>query len=170
LVSAETLLFDALATAAVFSALSMVVVARTAVAVATALLACLAALSGVLVLLGAELVGIVQLLVQAGAVTVLLLMIFMLVGAEDETPSAVGRAGTTLRLIGCLAAAGLAVAVIGVAPVEAPMTAALDPASSGHRPMGLALFRHHALALQILSLLLLSAVVGSMTLALRRKT
>jgi NADH:ubiquinone oxidoreductase subunit 6 (subunit J) len=36
--------------------------------------------------------------------------------------------------------------------------------------MGLALFRHHALALQILSLLLLSAVVGSMTLALRRKT
>jgi NADH:ubiquinone oxidoreductase subunit 6 (subunit J) len=185
-VNAELLLFDALAGVAVFAAAAMVIVARSAVAVATALLACLTALSGVLVLLGAELVGVVQLIVQAGSVTVLLLMIFLLVGAEGGRRPTSRPRDTVFKLVGCGAAAGIALLIVHAAPGDGAPAAAvfsfaapnparsLDPnaalyfASGGHRAMGLALYRSHLLPLQILALLLLAAVVGSVSLAGRR--
>jgi NADH:ubiquinone oxidoreductase subunit 6 (subunit J) len=95
-------------------------------------------------------------------------MIFVLVGAEGGTRPTSRRRDVAVKLVGCLAAAGLAVAIVHAMPSDPPLQAAFDRSSGGQRPMGLALFRQHGFPLQIVSLLLLSAIVGGVALTLVR--
>lgn len=171
--SADLGLFHLLGAVAVLCA-ALLLVVRSAAAASAALLAASSALAGILVLLGAEFVGVALLIVQAGVATVLLLMIFMLVGAEGGTRPSTRRLHIALKGVGCAAAAFVAVAMVGALPGDLLTDAAGAPAPAwgggggGHRAAGLALFRDHRLSLQAVGLVLLSAIVASISLVRRR--
>jgi NADH-quinone oxidoreductase subunit J len=164
--TAAALLFYALAALAIAGALGMVLNLRNTVAGAMSLVVTMVALGGIYVLLGAYLVGVLQILVYAGAIVVLFLFVVMLLNLRGETlPSPRQRLGK---------AAGVAVGAALLAQFLAMLPAALGPPAplpegfGGYRQVGLALFTDWLLAFEATSLLLLAAMVGAVILAKRR--
>jgi len=161
------LLFLLLGAVVLGSAL-LVVTTRHLIHAALWLVVSLGALAGCYLLLSAELVAWVQVLIYVGAVVVLLLFGLMLtrapIGPSDDLDS--GN-----RLL----AAGVAVAtagVLGVLVVRAVKDASIDLEASGARAgtaaeIGAALFRSWVLPFEVLSVLLLAALVGAIVLSRR---
>jgi NADH-quinone oxidoreductase subunit J len=126
--------------------------------------------AGVFLLVGAEFLAAVQVIVYAGAILVFYLFFIMLLDLPSEAQER--RFGAHWPLC---AGAGVVFAALaflaherGAGPVE------LRPASGGSSPgnlasIGMALFRDFALPFEILSLILLAAIVGAVVVA-RRKT
>jgi NADH-quinone oxidoreductase subunit J len=159
------LLFLLLGAIAVGSAL-LVVTTRQLVHAALWLVVTLGALAGCYLLLSAELVAWVQVLIYVGAVVVLLLFGLMLtrapVGPSDDLDS--GN-----RLLAAAVAAATA-GVLGVLVVRAMRDASIDLEASGARAgtageIGAALFRNWVLPFEVLSVLLLAALVGAIVLS-----
>jgi NADH-quinone oxidoreductase subunit J len=145
-----------------------VVINRNPVASALSLVVCFLGLAALFVSLNAFFVGVIQILVYAGAVMVLFLFIIMLLDLRAET----------LRKINWLATAGgIAVAVVFLAQVLSvirrfpparhsfpPLTgSALDDV----RGIGMRLFESYNLPLQIIGILVLVATIGVVVLSKR---
>jgi NADH-quinone oxidoreductase subunit J len=159
-------LFYLFAAFAVAGALGMLLNLRNAVAGALSLVGTMVSLGAIYVLLDAYLIGVLQILVYAGAIVVLFLFVVMLLNLrEDEFKP------ERLRF-----AKGLAVVIGGLVGVQllVLLPAALGPAAElpegfgGYRAVGTALFTDWVLAFEVTSLLLLSAMVGAVILAKRR--
>jgi NADH-quinone oxidoreductase subunit J len=159
-------LFYVFAALAVAGALGMLLNTRNAVAGALSLVGTMVALGAIYVLLDAYLVGVLQILVYAGAIVVLFLFVVMLLNLrQDEfTPERMRFAKILAVVIGALV--GLELLLL--------LPAALGPAASlpegfgGYRMVGAALFTDWVLAFEVTSLLLLAAMVGAVILAKRR--
>lgn len=166
--SAQVILFYAFALLALFSAVAMVAFVRNVVAGALSLIVTMISLSGIFVLLGAEFVGVVQIIVYAGAIMVLLLFVIMLFNLEvDEFgPQPLGRAA--LKMAAALAAALLCLTLLLVLPESASLPEPPTELVGGHRELGRALFTRYVLPLEVTGLLLLGAIVGAVILAKRR--
>ena len=125
--------------------------------------------AGIFLLVGAEFLAAVQIIVYAGAILVFYLFFLMLLDLPSETAGP--RFGAHWPLA---AAAGLAFGVVawyafepGLAP--APGTAAAGAPRAGNlATVGMALFTEFALPFEIVSLILLAAIVGAVVLAKRR--
>jgi NADH-quinone oxidoreductase subunit J len=164
--TAELFFFYGFAGLAVISALGMVWNLHNTVAAALSLVVTMVSLAGIYVLLHAHLVAVVQIMVYAGAILVLFIFVVMLLNLrEDALPPARLR---PLKLIGVLlGAVGLAVFVGGLTghlPDVQPIAADFG----GYRSLGRALFTDYVLAFELISLLLLAAIVGAVVLAKRR--
>ncbi len=125
---------------------------------------CLAALY---VMLDAPFVGVVQVLVYAGAIMVVFVFVVMLLnlGHAGAVPDfRDGRTRIAAAAIGLLLAAELYVATRQVLPAALPDA---DPSANAVAPVAEALFREHLLAFEVTSILLLVAIVGAVTLAKR---
>ena len=125
--------------------------------------------AGIFVLVGAEFLAAVQVIVYAGAILVFYLFFLMLLDLPGE--AARPRFGAHWPLG---AAAGLAVAILvwyarepGLAPARA-RTAAEGPSTGNLSTVGMVLFTRFALPFEIVSLLLLAAIVGTIMIAKRR--
>ena len=166
--SAELVIFYCFAALTLFGAVAMVAFVRNVIAGILSLVVTMISLSGIFVLLDAEFVGVVQIMVYAGAIMVLLLFVVMLFNLEmDEFgPEPIGRGA--LKLVAAAAAALFGVVLIGIMSDGATQPAAPVPGLGGHRAMGLALFTDHVLPLEVTGLLLLGAIVGAVILAKRR--
>ena len=125
--------------------------------------------AGVFLLVGAEFLAAVQVIVYAGAILVFYLFFLMLLDLPSEVAEA--RFGAHWPLC---AAAGLAFAALmffalrpGPVPVERPKSVGV--ASSGTlSAVGTTLFQQFALPFEILSLILLAAIIGAVVVARRR--
>ncbi len=124
----------------------------------------------IFLLVGAEFLAAVQVIVYAGAILVFYLFFLMLLDLPDE--AAGPRFGAHWPLS---AAAGLAFALLawyarepGLAPV-AERTVADGPSPGNLATVGMVLFTQFALPFEIVSLILLAAIVGAIVVA-RRKT
>jgi NADH-quinone oxidoreductase subunit J len=173
-VTVVEVLFGLLGLMALGSAL-LVVTTRHLVHAALWLVVTLGSIAGCYLLLSAEFVAWVQVLIYVGAVVVLLLFGLMLtrapIGASNELDSSLGQ-----RLAAAITAGGTA-AVLVTSVVDAfhgehidlsdlSDDSALRAAGSSHT-VGQAVFRSWVLPFEVLSLLLLAALVGAIVLSRR---
>lgn len=165
--STRDVLFALLAVVAAGSGV-LAVVSRQVVHAALWLVSALGALAGCYLVLGAEVVALVQVLVYVGAIVVLVLFALML------TRAPIGRSGeldapwqqrAAAAAVG-LATAGLLAGVLLTAVRGRVVD--VDPARSAAGPLARSLFGPWALPFEVLSLLLLAALVGALVLSRER--
>jgi len=113
------------------------------------------------------LIGVLQILVYAGAIVVVFLFVVMLLNLREDG-FASGRQWAT-KAVGATLGVAAAVGLIGLLPAHFPEAAALPEGFGGYRVVAALLFTDYVLAFEVSSLLLLSAMVGAVILA-RRST
>jgi NADH:ubiquinone oxidoreductase subunit 6 (subunit J) len=160
----DDLLFLTLAAVMIGSAL-LVVLMRDIIRCGLAMIISFAALAGLYVFAGATLVAAAQVLVYIGAISVLVLFAIML------TQSKAGPASLVFQTQAFPAAIAAAVLALMMAVV----VASTDWGATGERiatsatDVATTLFSDYVLAFEIVSVLLLAAVIGGVFLAKREK-
>ena len=158
----EDALFVVLATLMLVAAI-LVVTLRDIIRCALALIACFSALAGLYVLLGAPLVAGAQVLVYIGAIAVLILFAVMLTQAKAAPARLVFQ---TQAIPAAIAAVVLAV-LIGLAAVATDWGELGRRVATGTDALAALLFSDYVLPFEIVSVLLLLAVIGGVYLARR---
>ena len=162
-------LFFVFAVFAVAGSLGMLV-SRSPVASALWMVMTMLAIACLYLTLNAAFIGVVQVLVYAGAIMVLFLFVIMLLNLE-ETPRLSGFTWTrAVAFVGgvCVLAL-LLTAVASRVPTsaDAPTVAEAVEATSVTN-LGVALLTRHAFTLEIVGALLLAATIGAVLLAKKR--
>ncbi|MER7127991.1 NADH-quinone oxidoreductase subunit J family protein [Streptosporangium saharense] len=158
----QEIVFLLLGVVAVGAAL-LVVTTRQLVHAALWLVVCLGALAGCYLVLTAEFVAWVQVLIYVGAVVVLLLFGIML------TRAPIGRAAdldSRNRPVAAVVATATAIVLVTVV-IDGFRTAyaPLEPGGGSAREIGSSVFRTWVLPFEVLSVLLLAALVGAIVLS-----
>jgi NADH-quinone oxidoreductase subunit J len=162
--SGDFIAFVVLASAVVFGVLTFLstgVIVHRVVALALSFLA----MAGLFVLLDAELIAGIQVLVYAGAVSIVIVFALMLTRSDTHKPRApFWRA--VAALVGCGAFGGIVWAVLLERTTE---VAPIDALQFAVRDVGVLLFGRYALALEIVSVLLTVALIGAIVIAQKQK-
>ncbi|HLO35035.1 MAG TPA: NADH-quinone oxidoreductase subunit J [Candidatus Deferrimicrobium sp.] len=143
----------------------LVVTMKDIIRCGLAMIVCFGALAGIYVILGAPLIAAAQVIVYIGAISVLILFAIMLTQTKDA-PS---------RLVFQTQAVPAAIAAVIIVIVVALSIAATDWGEAADRvrlatsDMSAALFSDFVLPFEIVSVLLLAAVIGGVYLAKREK-
>lgn len=141
----------------------LVVTMKDIIRCGLAMIVCFGALAGIYVLIGAPLIGAAQVIVYIGAISVLILFAIMLTQTKDAPA----------RLVFQTQAGSAAIASLVIAIVIALAVAATDWAASAVRVevdttvMARLLFTDFVFPLEVVSVLLLAAVIGGVFLAKR---
>jgi NADH-quinone oxidoreductase subunit J len=165
----ESILFAMFSGVAIGCALG-VIFHRNPVHCALLLVGVLLSLAGVFILLHAQFVAALQVIVYAGAIMVLFLFVVMLLNVKGETPLLTpGAAKGFGFLFGVIVATELLWIVLtggpdGVTPAAAP----LPPDFGSPAALGRLLYTTWLYPFEIVSVLLLVAVVGAVVLAKRK--
>ncbi|MEV4660624.1 NADH-quinone oxidoreductase subunit J [Micromonospora echinofusca] len=139
----------------------LVVATRHLVRAGLYLVLCLGALAGMYLVLTAELVAWVQVLIYVGAVVVLLLFAVMLTRAPIGASDDLDRPGWAAALVGGGTGLGLAALL-----VDAYRWTAVElPDAGTAERLGDQIFRSWVLPFEVLSVLLLSALVGAIVIS-----
>lgn len=147
-----------------------VIALRSPIACALSLVGSFLALAALFITLDAYFIGIIQVLVAAGAVMVLFLFIIMLLNlqAEEHRPVKLSAIVGTVAIIFCFLK--LLSEVLAASPLfSQTMPLLKETATSDIAMIGTTLFRFFNLPFQIIGVLLLVATVGVVLLS-RRKT
>jgi len=121
------------------------------------------AMAGLFVLLHAFFLAAVQVLVYAGAVMVLFLFVIMLLDLKEEERRRIKKLGLMAGLVAIGAIFGIFVkSVLQTKPVGNPPAPTVEGATI---PLGKLLFTNYLLPFEIVSLLLLVAMVGVILLS-----
>ncbi|MBU6145417.1 MAG: NADH-quinone oxidoreductase subunit J [Paenibacillaceae bacterium] len=162
--SGDFIAFVVLASAIVFGVLTFLgsgVIVHRVVALALSFLG----MAGLFVLLGAELIAGIQVLVYAGAVSIVIVFALMLTPSHTHKPrTPTWRA--LAALVGCGAFGGIIWAVLLERTTNGTPTDALEFAV---RDVGVLLFGRYALALEIVSVLLTVALIGAIVIGQKQK-
>jgi NADH-quinone oxidoreductase subunit J len=165
----EPFLFFVFAVFALAGALGMLI-SRSPVNSALWMVQAMLALACLYLTLNAAFIGVVQVLVYAGAIMVLFLFVIMLLNLE-ETPRLSGfswtRAVAFLSGVGVLALL-LTVVSVGLGVVQEAPDVAEPVAATSVEMLGVALLTRHAFTLEIVGALLLAATIGAVLLAKKR--
>ena len=140
---------------------TLVVTTRHLVRAGLYLVVCLGAVAGLYLVLTAELVAWVQVLIYVGAVVVLLLFAVMLTRAPIGASEDLNRPGWPAALVGGGSGLGLAALLVDAfrwSRVELP-----EPGNAER--LGGEIFRTWVLPFEVLSVLLLAALVGAVVLS-----
>jgi len=149
--------------AVMIGAAFLVVTMRDIIRCGLAMIVCFGALAGIYVIIGAPLIAAAQVIVYIGAISVLILFAIMLTQTKDA-PS---------RLVFQTQAIPAAIASVIIAVVVALAIAATDWGEASERvrvattALSTVLFDQFVLPFEIVSVLLLAAVVGGIFLAKR---
>ncbi len=159
------LLFYLFAALAVGSALGMVLNLRNTVAGAMNLVLTMVSLGGIYLLLEAYLVAALQIMVYGGAIVVLFLFVVMLLNLrqDDFAPARAWLVRVGSALLAVAALVGLLSATRGL-PEAPPVPAGFG----GYAQVGEVLYTDYVLLVEVVSLLLLAAIVGALILAKRK--
>ena len=159
------LLFYLFAALAVAGALGMLLNVRNTVAGALSLVGTMVSLGAIYVLLDAYLIGVLQILVYAGAIVVVFLFVVMLLNLREDSFGKGRLRGA--KLIAVAIGALVGVELLLLLPAALGPAAAIPADFGGYRTVGAALFTDWVLAFEVTSLLLLAAMVGAVVLAKR---
>jgi len=140
-----------------------VVTLRNIIHSAIAMMVCFGSLAGMYALLGAPIIAAAQVLIYLGAISVLILFAIMLTQAGDANlPAPFHRQGPIAVVV------ALAVVVlVGWAAVATDWGAGAQAVAIGLQAIASAIFTDYALPFEIISLLLLAAIIGAIYLARR---
>jgi NADH-quinone oxidoreductase subunit J len=156
-------LFLFLAVVSVLSAL-MVIITKNPVYSVLYLIVTFFSIAGHYFLLKAEFLGVVHIIVYAGAIMVLFLYIVMMMNLNKEADER--RKNIHAALIGIAAGVLLLSLVYAVKGAEAQMLPALQSADVGSiEKLGEVLFKGYMLPFEVASVLFLSAMVGAVFLS-----
>jgi NADH-quinone oxidoreductase subunit J len=162
--SMETYLFYLFAGLTLVCALLVVAnpFSRNPVTSAMFLVLTIVSLAGLFVMLHAFFIAAVQILVYAGAVMVLFLFVIMMLNLKEEERRTFRIAGVVVALI----AAGAVAAIILKTLDRSGLGAGLEPkGEGGTAELGKLLFTQYLLPFEIVSVLLLVAMVGVVLLS-----
>ena len=166
---AEGAFFFLIAIVAIASAIQMLV-ARSPVSSALWLVLNFFCIAALYILLNAEFIGVIQVLVYAGAIMVLFLFVIMLLNL-DELPRlrSVDWKKVAAYVLGMVVLSQL-VYVLAVASGAYPSAPPGDQAaaSGSATNLGIELFSTYAFLLEIIAVLLLAATIGAVLLAKKR--
>jgi NADH:ubiquinone oxidoreductase subunit 6 (subunit J) len=127
------------------------------------MMVCFGSLAGMYALLGAPIIAAAQVLIYLGAISVLILFAIMLTQAGDANlPAPFHRQGP----IAVVVALGV-LGVIGWAAIATDWDAGAAAVAIGLQTIAEAIFTDYALPFEIISLLLLAAIIGAIFLARR---
>jgi len=161
----EQALFYSFGGLAVLSSLGMLANVRNTVNAALCLLVAMLALSGLFILLHAEFIGILQVLVYAGAIVVLFVFVIMLLNLRSTALGAENQPVMKLVGAGVLAMAAVKLATL----LGGDQRIAVDvPASFGTvADVAAVLYTDYLLAVEAAGVLLLAGIVAAVVLAKR---
>ncbi|MDP7130169.1 MAG: NADH-quinone oxidoreductase subunit J [Planctomycetota bacterium] len=127
------------------------------------------AIAGMYSLLDAPILAVFQILVYAGAIMVLVIFVIMLINQPDEeyAKEKIGRARLTVGIVLGVFLLGILLKVIG--SINIPMPPDTPEGFGGINQLGLTLFRSYLYPFEIISILLLVAIVGAVILAARHR-
>jgi NADH-quinone oxidoreductase subunit J len=141
----------------------LVVTMKDIIRCGLAMIVCFGSLAGIYVLMGAPLIGAAQVIVYIGAISVLILFAIMLTQTKDAPSRLVFQ-----TQVGPAAIASVIIAVIiALAVTATDWGASAERAIAGASDVASALFTDFVLPFEIVSVLLLAAVVGGVFLAKR---
>ena len=145
-----------------------VITLRQPVHAALALVGTLLALAVIYVTLSAHFLGVIQVIVYAGAIMVLFLFVIMLLNVEQERRPSLPWLRPVAYVVGAIGAAAVSTVVIverSVLPSPAQVASALR--AGGADAVGDVLFSQYVLGFQLVGVLLLVGVVGAVSLVQR---
>ncbi|WP_285767914.1 NADH-quinone oxidoreductase subunit J [Peribacillus sp. SI8-4] len=160
-VSGELIAFFGVALVAILGGVLLITLTKV-VHMVIALVFTFLSIAGIYLLLSAEFVAIVQILIYSGAITIVMLFGIMLTKhRENDEPSKGGWRKFSLLL----AIAGFAVAVyLGIYDLDIPVQpTALHEENT--KQIGIELFSKYVIPFEVMSVLLLVALVGAIVLA-----
>ncbi len=127
------------------------------------LVVALLSVGGVYLLLGAEFVGFVQILIYVGAIVILFLFGLMLTKAPIGRDTLDQQNRWVGAVVGALVFAGLVFLIQEAFPLQDAVASESFHATTG--AVGDAIFRRYVLPFEVVSFLLLAALIGSIVLA-----
>ena len=145
-----------------------VVTARNPVYSAMALIGCLLSVASIFALQSAHLMALLQVLVYAGAIMVLILFVLMLL---NLSPQELGKRRVSVRRVTGAYLIGATVTLLVVRLTKHPWA----PASTPHpkfgtiEAVGTVLYTKYLLPFEMVSLLLLAAIIGAVVLTRKEK-
>jgi NADH-quinone oxidoreductase subunit J len=140
-----------------------VVTLRNVIHSAVAMMVCFGALAGMYALLGAPIIAAAQVLIYLGAISVLILFAIMLSQAGDANLPAPFHRQVPFAALVSIIILGLVVFAV----VQTDWGAAAEVVVVTVDALATALFTTYALPFEIISLLLLAAIIGAIFLARR---
>jgi NADH-quinone oxidoreductase subunit J len=163
----QAIFFYVFAASAVVLALA-VVSARNPVYSALALIGCLLSVASIFALQSAHLMALLQVLVYAGAIMVLILFVLMLL---NLSPQELGERRVTVRRVtgAYLVGAVATIMMIRVTKHHWASSADLDPSFGTVKEVGTVLYTKYLLPFEMVSLLLLAAIIGAVVLTRKEK-
>jgi len=141
----------------------LVVTMRNIIHSAVAMMVCFGSLAGMYALLGAPIVAAAQVLIYLGAISVLILFAIMLTQAGDATLPAPYHRQMPVAIVVALGITGLVLWAV----IQTDWAATAEVAGATVNAIATALFTVYALPFEIISLLLLVAIIGAIYLARR---
>ncbi|MGG0411135.1 NADH-quinone oxidoreductase subunit J [Peribacillus simplex] len=159
--SGELIAFIGLALVAILGGVLLITLTKV-VHMVIALVFTFLGIAGIYMLLSAEFVAIVQILIYSGAITIVMLFGIMLTKHQENDAPAKGGWGNFSLLA---AIAGFAVAVyLGIYNLDIPVQpTALHEENT--KQIGIELFSKYVIPFEVMSVLLLVALVGAIVLA-----
>ena len=130
---------------------------------AVAMMVCFGSLAGMYALLGAPILAAAQVLIYLGAISVLILFAIMLTQAGDATLPAPYHRQLPVAIVVALGILGLVIWSVA----QTDWARAGELVATSVEGMATALFTTYALPFEIISLLLLVAIIGAIYLARR---
>lgn len=140
-----------------------VVTLRNIIHSAVAMMVCFGSLAGMYALLGAPIVAAAQVLIYLGAISVLILFAIMLTQAGDANLPAPYHRQVPVAVVVALAIIG----TVGWAVVQTDWGMAGQAVAAAVETIATTLLTDFALPFEIISLLLLAAIIGAIYLARR---
>ena len=164
----ESVLFYFLAAVLVGTAL-LVVTRTNPIASAIAMVVAFAALSALYAMLSASLAAILQVLVYAGGIMVLVIFVIMLLNLRKEELEPMKARAVSLFLTLAVLLAVVVGPVFLVLPfMWKPGLPVLEPGFGSIAAVGTKLFTEYLFPFEMLSLVLLTAIVGALVLSKRK--
>jgi NADH-quinone oxidoreductase subunit J len=165
-----TVIFWLFATGCVVSAAMVVIppVGRNPVYCAISLVGCFFCLAGLYVLLAAHFLAAIQVIVYAGAIMVLFTFVIMLLNLTDDE---LGSARyTTAKVVGVLSITFVFTKMLKVITEATPTMVTMVPADDygSLEGVGTLLLRDFLLPFELVSILLLVAIIGAVILAKKK--
>ncbi|TXF77452.1 NADH-quinone oxidoreductase subunit J [Chryseobacterium sp.] len=155
----EQVLFFFVAFCAVASAVNFVF-ARNPMYSILSLIVTMFSIAGLYILLNAQFLGIVQIIVYAGAIMVLFLYILMMLNLDKADES---KKQNLMKFIGVFSAGLLLIGILGAFRGLSfePVSADVDSSVGLTKNLGRLLFNEYVLPFELASLLILAGIVGA---------
>lgn len=164
------IIFLALAFFAITGAIAMIVY-KNPMFSALGVLISMLSIAGMFALLNATFLFLIQIIVYAGAIMTLVLFILMFLNVdEDDYPNEPNK--YRLIVIGAIIMIPLNVLILKAVSLlpNKDLSTITDTTFGDLKPLGITLYSNWIVAVELISILLLIALIGSVVLAKKRKT